>query len=349
MKTYKRILGTIAKKYKLDPDILLLALWDYDEDNFQYLKNENSRVKNHDYRSVKQLILSRFLNKETLKKDPLSIKTVEIVMKEHDFSKIGKNYPSIKYISREEVLRIYDELVKDFTDGKDPIEPSGLKNPSLLDSALFHATTSYEDKFKYPTIESAAAALMYALSHNHAFHNGNKRTAMVAMLVFLDRHNTSLLCDEDELFRISLKLADHKLVEPMYLYPDAEIEFLAYWIHSNSKIMIKGERPITLKKFRQILSHFDCTILENGRVQRKVPSSFLGLKTSKPLVSRRAIGKTLHEGDEVEMGLIKSIRDDLQLNATHSIDSEVFYERAKFTTSDFINKYRSLLKRLSKV
>ena len=33
---------------------------------------------------------------------------------------------------------------------------------------------------KYPTIEQKAAALLHSLIKNHAFHNGNKRTALVA-------------------------------------------------------------------------------------------------------------------------------------------------------------------------
>ena len=78
-------------------------------------------------------------------------------------------------------------------------------------------------------------------------------------------------------------------------------------------------------------------------------TSFLSISRTKKLVSRNAIGDTVSDGKEVNKSLIKSIREDLNLDVDHAIDSDIFYEKSVFTSSDFINRYRSLLKRLSKV
>ncbi len=185
MHSRKRILKVITKKYKKDPDEVLILLWDINESRFSYLKNENSIIKQKDLNLVKDILDSKSEKvpvenaKKIIKKEQ-----GKPVWKNYDFSAIGKSTNRILYITREEILKIYEELVFDFERFADPIHPSGLKNEHLLDSALFHPQTAYAGKVKYPNIESAGAAVMHAISNNHPFHNGNKRTAMVALLVF---------------------------------------------------------------------------------------------------------------------------------------------------------------------
>src|SRR5258708_1626270 len=74
------------------------------------------------------------------------------------------------------VLVIHNQLVRDFAESGDPIDPPGIRDRGeLLESALSRPQTSIGTTLKYPTIEMAAAALLHALVHNHPFHNGNKR------------------------------------------------------------------------------------------------------------------------------------------------------------------------------
>jgi death-on-curing protein len=346
MRASKRILKNLAKSYKFDPVELLVALWDYPSKNerFKYLKNESSVLKDDDVKVAISLMKQKLNDFEiiTAKVRPLPAKRVE---KHYDFTSLGRRADKIAHTSEDELITIHEELVKDFEQRDDPISPSGVKSRPLLNSALFHPQTAYAGSIKYPTIETAAAALMYSISGNHAFHNGNKRTAMVAMLVFLERHNICLTCGEDELFRISLDVAEHRLVPAEYLSSDAEIHALAAWIHDNSKPVKKGERAINLRKLRQILIHFGCTISENGmRFHRVVRSRFFG---SKNLTAR--VNGYITEGEELDKGLIKTIREELHLTPEYGIDTEAFYEQAKFTSSEFIIQYKNLLKKLSKV
>lgn len=78
--------------------------------------------------------------------------------------------------------------------------------------------TSLGGQYKYSTIQSAGAALLHSLVQNHAFHNGNKRTALVALLVFLDRNNFVLDSNEDELFKWMLMVASHQLLPSGFAY-----------------------------------------------------------------------------------------------------------------------------------
>jgi death-on-curing family protein len=347
MRASKRILKDIAKNHKIDPVELLVGLWDYPSksEHFKYLKNESSIVRSDDIKIVSELIKSKQGKIEPIEK-PEPPKLEKIVRTEYDFSTVGRMTDHLSHSTEEEVLSIHNELVKDFERQHDPISPSGVKNKELLNSALFHPQTAWGGKVKYPTVESAAAALMYSISGNHAFHNGNKRTAMVAMLVFLERHGLCLTCTEDDLFRISLDVAEHRLVPAEYLYSDSEIHALAGWIHDNSKIIKKGERPINLRKLRQILSYFGCSMSEGGtRFSRTVKKSFLG--TNKTLTAK--VNSFVKEGEELDKGLIKTIRDQLHLTPEYGIDTEAFYEQAKYTSSEFIIEYKNLLKKLSRV
>lgn len=340
----RKIVKVVAKNYKLDSDEVLIMLWDYGE-QFDYLDNENSTIKKRDFKIVKKIISQTKKNEErVIKKQDQKNKKI---FKNYDFSKIGKKQEDIIYLTKEEVMMIYNKLVDDFSKKEDPISPCGLRNEGMLESAIFHQKTSFFGKNKYPTIESTSAALMYSISANHPFYNGNKRTAMVSMMVLLDRHNLTLTCEENSLFKISIKLASHNLVQDKESYtPDAEIFELANWIKNNNKLITKEERVLTRKKLERILKEFDCEILDNGYIQRKIRRKIFG---SKKLLSKVKIDKTIAGGDEINKTLIKQIREELELTFEHGIDSDVFYEKVKNTpVDDFIITYQTLLKRLSK-
>ena len=95
---------------------------------------------------------------------------------------------SLRHLTSDEIAGIHACLESDFADTDDPIRPPGIRDRNLLDSAAFRPKTSLGDTAKYPTVEMAAAALLHSLVLNHAFYNGNKRTALVAVLVFLDEN-----------------------------------------------------------------------------------------------------------------------------------------------------------------
>jgi death-on-curing protein len=56
----------------------------------------------------------------------------------------------------------------------------GVRDPGLLESALFRPQTGY-----YADLIEQAAALWESLSQNHPFLDGNKRTAFAAIYTFL--------------------------------------------------------------------------------------------------------------------------------------------------------------------
>ena len=105
-------------------------------------------------------------------------------------------------LSPDEVRAIHEVLAADFAAAADPISPPGVKSQHLLESAVSRQFTGYEGKLKYSTSVTNAAALTYGVCCNHPFHNGNKRTSLVAMLCHLDKNDLmfSEKVSHDELY-----------------------------------------------------------------------------------------------------------------------------------------------------
>lgn len=266
---------------------------------------------------------------------------------------VGHERPC-RYLTDEEVLAIHYELVADFRTSPDPVEPPGVRSQALLSSAVARPLTSLDGVLKYPTIEMAAAALLHAVVHDHPFHNGNKRTALVAMLVFLDENGLVLTCSEDALFKTVLQLAQHALTSgPRNELPDREVIHVARWIVQNSRLVEKGDRPIPWRKLKQILKRYDCTFEyptagNRINVSRIVvrPSRFLGRPKEKTL---RMQTHYADEGREVARNTINDIRHKMELDDDHGIDSATFYHEDDIAAGEFIVRYRKTLRRLAKL
>src|ERR1700741_1391270 len=96
-------------------------------------------------------------------------------------------------LSADDILALHYQLVDFFKKTEDPIDPAGPRDLNLLASAVGRPQTSLGHEEKYPTLLLKAAALFHSLVKNHAFHNGNKRTGLMATLTFLDRNNRRLI------------------------------------------------------------------------------------------------------------------------------------------------------------
>lgn len=63
----------------------------------------------------------------------------------------------------------------------------------------------------HPTIESQATAYLYHLIKNHAFLDGNKRTALGVTEAFLRSNNYNLDLSTDDLFELIQQIANNHL------------------------------------------------------------------------------------------------------------------------------------------
>jgi death-on-curing protein len=87
----------------------------------------------------------------------------------------------------------------------------GLRDENAFESALARA----ENKAVYgePTIEELAAAYVFGIGRNHAFVDGNKRTAIVAAGTFLVLNGYRLTADDGTLYLFVMGVASGEIDE----------------------------------------------------------------------------------------------------------------------------------------
>ena len=119
----------------------------------------------------------------------------------------------------EEIVSLHERII-DKTGGS-----HGVRDKGLLESAVYSADNSFEDVEIYPSIEEKAARLMFALTSNHAFVDGNKRIGVFTMLITLELNGVSLKFLQEELIELGLSVADGSW----------DYERILDWIKSHAK------------------------------------------------------------------------------------------------------------------
>jgi death-on-curing family protein len=254
----------------------------------------------------------------------------------------------LEFLSVDEAEMIHWALVEDFSDSINPIYPPGVKDINLLASAVFRQHTSIGNTEKYTDPFSNAASLFYGICCDHPFHNGNKRTALVSMLVHLEKNNLTLDgVKENDLYNLVISLAKHTILDDYShdnkynkVNPDNETMIISNWIKRHSRYIIRGERNITYRQLDRILKRHSYS-LDN-------PSgNYID-------IVRLSMGKKIHIGkigypnqnEDVSIHDIKYVRSLCHLKEEDGCDSNTFYGEAGIIDS-FINKYRNILKRLA--
>lgn len=93
------------------------------------------------------------------------------------------------YLTMAEVLAMHTDQIERYGGSH------GIRDPGLLEAALYRPQTGY-----YADLIEEAAALWESLSQNHAFIDGNKRTAFAATYTFLAINGARLASDAEETY-----------------------------------------------------------------------------------------------------------------------------------------------------
>lgn len=101
----------------------------------------------------------------------------------------------------------------------------GIRDLSLVESAVERPKATFDGIDLYTDVYTKAAALMHSLLKNHAFVDGNKRTAYASCGVFLKLNGYKL----DNMHEASLEFAMN--VENNSL----DFKQIATWLKKNSK------------------------------------------------------------------------------------------------------------------
>lgn len=98
----------------------------------------------------------------------------------------------------EQVLYLHEKII-DYAGGV-----QGIRDFALLHSGLERCKATYAGEDLYPTIHNKAAALLHSLVMNHAFLDGNKRTAYEVMKRFLYINGYQIAANAKEIIRMCI-------------------------------------------------------------------------------------------------------------------------------------------------
>lgn len=90
----------------------------------------------------------------------------------------------------------------------EPIPDYTTRNNALLESALGSPKQTFDGKLLYPTLIDQATVLFYSLIKNHPFENGNKRIAVIALLVFLRLNGKWPVMSQEDLYNIAVLVSN---------------------------------------------------------------------------------------------------------------------------------------------
>ena len=127
------------------------------------------------------------------------------LLDQYDYQKL-----EIKETSGEEIFKISYSQAKDQIKRIKEIQGNselfGLEKDESFKSSIATIYQTFEGKDLYPSIEEKAANLLYLITKNHSFVDGNKRIAALIFLFFLERNG--LLFDRNG----NKRIADNALV-----------------------------------------------------------------------------------------------------------------------------------------
>lgn len=208
---------------------------------------------------------------------------------------------------------IHEYLTGYFQHSEDPISPPGIKDIGMLESAVARPFASAGGKDAFPDVFKKAAALFHGVIGNHTFHNGNKRTALLATLYFLGDNSYIVdRCEDDEMFEFTRQVAAHEITSDR----NKELEVIEDWLNSNSRKQIKGEQRLRFTYLRDILTRFGYEVIDDG-MQFEIQSN--GVFVTKILK------KGMYGREEYDQIYIAGLRKRLNLTAEYGIDSAMFY------------------------
>lgn len=125
---------------------------------------------------------------------------------------------NVKFLNIQQVLVIHESIIENYGGRQ------GIRDLALLESAIYRPQTIFEGEFLYEDLYEMASVLSTSIILNHPFIDGNKRTGIALILVFLEINGIILNAKVDDLVNLALNIATKKW----------DIKQTAEWIRKNS-------------------------------------------------------------------------------------------------------------------
>jgi death-on-curing protein len=108
------------------------------------------------------------------------------------------------FLSVAEVLEIHNQQLEAYGG------IHGTRDQGLLESAVMTPQSSFGGEYLHRDLFEMAAAYAFHIAENQPFLDGNKRTALVSALAFLDLNGIIILDPEHRLYSALIDIANRK-------------------------------------------------------------------------------------------------------------------------------------------
>lgn len=280
-----------------------------------------------------------------------------------DYLRIRKTLPDLENIASpliniDDVLRAH-YLICDYFRQTEEGVLCGVKSPDLLYSAIGRQVVGIGAQYKYSTPIEICATLFFGLVKNHAFHDGNKRTALLILLYHLTLYGRMIKCRATEIEKLTVDVAATNLLDSEYRYlwdsqkyacskdlkektPDNAVKIISEFLRKNTIKRTFSYRSTTYKELIVALEHCGfTTVTDNGSllVYRKTKYFF-----GKEKMILKASTSYHGENREIRPKRLRRIMDDLDLSNEYPNYNDFF--SGDEPMSKLIAAYQGPLKRL---
>lgn len=109
------------------------------------------------------------------------------------------------FLTLAEVLKIHSNQIENYG-GTD-----GVRDIALLESALAQPEAGFGGHWLHKDLYEMASAYAFHLCKNHPFLDGNKRTAFVSAMLFLETNGISIVAPQRKCIEVMLAVAEGKM------------------------------------------------------------------------------------------------------------------------------------------
>ncbi|GCL66815.1 type II toxin-antitoxin system death-on-curing family toxin [Veillonella tobetsuensis] len=132
------------------------------------------------------------------------------------------NTPNIQF-TLQDIYELHTQLENAF------VLSSGVRDENLLASAVNTPFQTFMGNDLYPSLYDKAAQLCYGIANNHPFTDGNKRTALHSMYVYLIINGFDIMAPQQDVENMIIDIAAGNMTNTE----------LAQWLRDNTIILDK--------------------------------------------------------------------------------------------------------------
>ncbi len=230
----------------------------------------------------------------------------------------------------------------------------GVRDFNLLGSALGRQIAGYGICVKWTEPLDICATLFFGLVKDHAFNDGNKRTALLILLFNLLKVNRMVTSLQKEFEKLTLLVASNKLKNLVYYESykntdDPEVRTISAFIRKNTRKLDKAFYSLTYKELDHRLKTFGCFLKnpKNNYIEVFAPQRY---DYTFRFLGRRKVRKVTQIGfpgwtKQVSRKDINLVIKYARLTPENGIDSQVLFKNGE-PMYRLIQDYEGPLRRL---